>query len=98
MSSSPLLPISELCSSSVQDNLVADKLNKMMSDEVARVHKTEKDSVIQKIDDELKRLNETQEKTTSEIKKRVTEVQSLKDNNLVIAGAAAALKKIRETF
>jgi len=98
MTSSPLLPISELCQSSTKEHSSVDKINKMMTDEISNIQKAEKESILKKIDVETKTLVGKQEEIQAEIQKRVTEVQTLKENNLVLAGAISSLKKIREQF
>jgi len=80
-----LLPISELMNQS--DSNTPAPMVPTNSPEVDRIHRI--------IDSEMKRLIGTHEKNKEEITKRLTEIQTLKENNLVMLGAISAIKKLR---
>lgn len=50
------------------------------------------------IDSELTNLSSVQSKNNDEIKKRLTDIQSLRENNLVVLGAIGGLKKMKENL
>jgi hypothetical protein len=56
---------------------------------------TEKKRICTLIDLEIKKIIETQEKNKEEIQKRQQELKTLLDNNFVLMGAIASIKKIR---
>lgn len=91
---STLKPISEMCEM-VESNPCVDKMNTMVSEEMNSIKKAERSRWESIIDSEIKTLIGTQEKTTEEIKKKLTEIQTLKEHNLVISGAISGLKKVR---
>jgi hypothetical protein len=50
------------------------------------------------IDSEIASLQKIQSTNNDEIKKRLTDIQSLRENNLVVVGALGGLKKMKESL
>ncbi|CAM9094074.1 unnamed protein product [Ectocarpus sp. 12 AP-2014] len=53
---------------------------------------------LETIDSELTSLGKVQSSNNDEIKKRMTEIQSLRENNLVVVGAIGGLKKMKDSL
>lgn len=57
-----------------------------------------KTQMISKINTKLEEFSSKQKKCTDEIQMKLKEIQVLKDNNLVLSGAVAAMKSIKSEF
>lgn len=92
----PLLPITDLLTSGVSTSVseITKKVDSAVTSELKKVQDTEHEKIQKVLKDEITRLTETQTKNNDEIKKRVTELQSIRENNLVVAGAVSGLKKV----
>ena len=92
----PLLPITDLLTSDVSTSVseITKKVDFAVTSELKKVQDTEHEKIQKVLKDEITRLTETQTKNNDEIKKRVTELQSIRENNLVVAGAVSGLKKV----
>ncbi len=95
---SPLLPITDLLSSDVTKtaSFVSDKVDLLVSDGMNKVKTEESSRILKIITDEIGKLSTTQDKNNEEIKKRMSDLQALRENNLVIAGAVSGLKKMAQ--
>lgn len=93
---SPLLPITDLMSNDVSKTVsfVSERVDRAVSEGMTKVKGEESERILNILTDEISKLSTTQEKNNEEIKKRVADVQSLRENNLVIAGAVSGLKKM----
>lgn len=83
----PLIPMSEMFLSGTDKNA-----RKPMEQD----KKESLSYALELIDAELASLNTIQCTNNEEIKKRLTDIQSLRENNLVVVGAIGGLKKIKE--
>lgn len=95
---SPLIPMSEMFTDSAANN--KDNNNNIGgADEQARKNPATKGSLsyaLEQIESEIAGLTDIQSNNNEEVKKRLTEIQSLRENNLVVVGAIGGLKKLRE--
>lgn len=66
------------------------------SADVSQLRKPSDRAVFDSIDSEINSLVTIQASNNDEIKKRMTEIQSLRESNLVVVGAIRGLKKIKE--
>lgn len=57
---------------------------------------SKRESTPELIDKELESLVKIQDSNNEEIKKRLTDIQRLRENNLLVVGAISGLKKIKE--
>lgn len=94
--STPLLPISDLISSDISNTAsdISTKVDLAVADGLQKAKGKENDRVTSIIRGELEQLTQTQAKNNEEIKKKASELQSLRENNLVVAGAVSGLRKV----
>lgn len=94
----PLLPISDLLyvdnDVSKTVSSISNKMDRAVTDGLQKVKETEHERVKKVIMEEIDQLAQKQDKTNEEIKRRVAELQSLRESNLVVAGAVSGLRKI----
>ena len=91
----PLIPMSEMFGAVAENS--RDKTQLTDQSHQQQLPKKGSTSYSQDvIDREIANLDAIQSKNNEEIKKRLTEIQSLRENNLVVVGALGGLKKIRE--
>ena len=83
----PLIPMSEMFSSSTTE-----------SKDVRQKSGQPPSSTKDLIDIELETLTTVQTSNNEEIKKRLTDIQSLRENNLVVIGAIGVLKKLKKNL
>ena len=100
-SHSPLIPMSEMFMSAApaEERESAASKGNSGADEQACKNTATKGSLsyaLEQIDREIAGLTDIQSNNNEEVKKRLTEIQSLRENNLVVVGAIGGLKKLRE--
>lgn len=91
----PLIPMSEMFTTSSASEVRKDTRQPVEQQQLP----SKKGSLsysLELIDLELANLTNIQSTNNEEIKKRLTDIQSLRENNLVVVGAIGGLKKIRE--
>lgn len=88
----PLIPMSEMFGPSTNDS--GDSRQPM--EQQKSLQKASLAYVLEIIQSELDSLTKIQTSNNEEIKKRLTEIQGFRENNLVVVGAIGGLKKIRE--
>lgn len=98
----PLIPMSEMFMQSTSGAGATVESNKDRRD-VADQHQTssKKGSLshaLEIIDSELANLGKVQSNNNDEIKKKLTDIQSIRENNLVVVGAIGGLKKMKESL
>lgn len=101
----PLIPMSEMFTSNAATNTTT-AATAGPADAAAATSNTEQQQQglrkgsraysLELIDNEIENLSSIQSKNNEEIKKRLTDIQSLRENNLVVAGALGGLKKLKE--
>lgn len=92
----PLIPMSDIFSPSSTSQYNKDT-RKQFESPVARSQPATP-SVIDLMDKEIANLQKIQTDNNEEIKKRLTDIQSLRENNLVVVGALGGLKKLKESL
>jgi len=92
----PLIPMSDIFSppSTSQYN----KDSRKQIDSPAAQSQPANPSVLDLMDKEIANLQKIQADNNEEIKKRLTDIQSLRENNLVVVGALGGLKKLKESL
>ena len=99
----PLIPMSEMFASNT--TTAATAASTATAATAATASSTEQQQALRKgsrayslelIDNEIENLSSIQSKNNEEIKKRLTDIQSLRENNLVVVGALGGLKKLKE--
>ncbi|CAN0448788.1 unnamed protein product [Ectocarpus sp. 12 AP-2014] len=88
----PLIPMSEMFGSNTKESIAS----RQPMEQQKCSQKASLAYVLEIIDGELDSLSKMQTSNKEEIKKRLTEIQSFRENNLVVVGAIGGLKKIRE--
>ncbi|CAN0370567.1 unnamed protein product [Ectocarpus sp. 12 AP-2014] len=88
----PLIPMSEMFGSNTNERMAS----RQPTEQQECLQKASLAYVLEIIEGELDSLSKIQTSNKEEIKKRLTEIQSLRENNLVVVGAIGGLKKIRE--
>ncbi|CAN0247540.1 unnamed protein product [Ectocarpus sp. 6 AP-2014] len=88
----PLIPMSEMFGSNT--NETSDSRQPMEQQKSSQ--RASLTYVLEIIESELGSLAKVQTSNNEEIKKRLTEIQSFRESNLVVVGAISGLKKIRE--
>jgi len=88
----PLIPMSEMFGSSTNES----NDSRQPMEQQKSLQKASLAYVEEIIESELCSLTKIQTSNNEEIKKRLTEIQSFRENNLVVVGAIGGLKKIRE--
>lgn len=94
-SQNPLIPMSEMFMSNTATE------NKKDARQHADQQVTKKGSMSyaqEMIDNEIASLQKVQSNNNEEIKKRLTDIQALRENNLLVVGALGGLKKIKENL
>lgn len=86
----PLIPMSEMFMSSTPESKDARQSADKQSS------KTSPSYVLDLIDNELESLVKIQNSNNEEIKKSLTDIQRLRENNLLVVGALGGLKKIKD--
>lgn len=87
----PLIPMSEMFMSSTAENKeIRQPAEQQLSKRASPSYAPEL------IDKELESLVKIQDSNNEEIKKRLTDIQRLRENNLLVVGAISGLKKIKE--
>lgn len=89
----PLIPMSEMFGPSTNES--SDSRQPIMEQQKS-LQKASLAYVLEIIESELGSLTKIQASNNEEIKKRLTEIQSFRENNLVVVGAIGGLKKMRE--
>ena len=95
----PLIPMSEMFTTSTASEVPNDTRQPVEQQQQQQQQPSKKGSLsysLELIDLELANLTNIQSNNNEEIKKRLTDIQSLRENNLVVVGAIGGLKKIRE--
>ena len=88
----PLIPMSEMFGSSTNES----NDSRQPMEQQKSLQKASLAYVEEIIESELCSLTKIQTSNNEEIKKRLTEIQSFRENNLVVVGAIGGLKKIKE--
>jgi len=88
----PLIPTPEMFGSSTNES----NDSRQPMEQQKSLQKASLAYVEEIIESELCSLTKIQTSNNEEIKKRLTEIQSFRENNLVVVGAIGGLKKIRE--
>lgn len=96
----PLLPITDLLSDEVSPTAssISEKVNRVVSDGMKKIRGDEGSRVVDIINAEIETLTKSQEKNNEEHNKRVKEIQTIREHNLVISGAVSGLKKVLQSF
>ena len=89
----PLIPMSEMFATSTDVN---KDIHQPVNQQQQGSKKGSRSHSMEVIDLEIANLTEIQSNNNEEIKKRLTDIQSLRENNLVVVGAIGGLKKIKE--
>lgn len=92
----PLIPMSEMFATSTAASEVPKDTRQPVEQQQPPSKKGSLSYSLELIDLELTNLTNIQSTNNEEIKKRLTDIQSLRENNLVVVGAIGGLKKIRE--
>lgn len=87
----PLIPMSQMFMASTPEANESQQPADRQSSKKASPSYT-----LQIIDSELGNLGKVQTQNNEEIKKRLTEIQTFRESNLVVVGAIGGLKKIKE--
>ncbi len=87
----PLLPVPDLLLRDASSDDDAGAKSRPDASDVSEAEKRRATSVIRA---EMEHLTRTQERNNDEIKKRASDLQALRENNLVVAGAVSGLKKV----
>jgi hypothetical protein len=91
----PLLPIADLLSPDISTaSSISDKVDCAVKEGLKKVKAGENDRVTRILEDEIAELLLAQEKNNDEIRKRALDLQTLKEKNLVVAGAVSGLRKV----
>lgn len=93
----PLIPMSEMFTPTTTAD--SSKDSHLPTGHQQHVQQPQKGSLsysLELIDNEITSLDAIQSKNNEEIKKRLADIQSLRENNLVVVGAIGGLKKIKE--
>lgn len=88
----PLIPMSEMFMSNTTECQDA----RQPADKQQSSKRTSSSYSFDIIDNELESLAKIQDSNNEEIKKRLAEIQRLRENNLLVVGAVGGLKKIKE--
>lgn len=91
----PLIPMSEMFATSTASEVNKDT-HQPVDQQQQRSKKGSLSYSMEVIDLEIANLTSIQSNNNEEIKKRLTDIQSLRENNLVVVGAIGGLKKIKE--
>lgn len=96
----PLLPISDLLTDDVSGTAssISDKVDRVVMDGMKKIKVDEGSRIVDIINKEIETLTKSQEKNNEEHNKRVKEIQTIREHNLVISGAVSGLKKVLESF
>lgn len=96
----PLLPIADLLSQDISNTAssISSNLDKAVTSGLQKAKTTENERVSTIINNEITQLNQKQDKINDEIKKKVAELQSLREKNLVVAGAVSGLRSILDNI
>ncbi|CAM9555172.1 unnamed protein product [Ectocarpus sp. 8 AP-2014] len=92
----PLIPMSEMFGSNTNENGDSHSRQPMEQQQQKSSQRASLTYVLEIIESELGSLAKIQTSNNEEIKKRLTEIQSYRESNLVVVGAISGLKKIRE--
>ena len=92
----PLIPMSDIFSPP-STSLCNKDIQKQIKSPIAQSDPAPS-SVLDMIDREVENLKKIQSDNNEEIKKRLTDIQSLRENNLVVVGALGGLKKLKESL
>lgn len=87
----PLIPMSEILMSGTNESSGPRQPPEQQSSKT-----TSSSHVLEIIESDLKSLSNIKNSNNEEIKKKLTEIQSLRENNLVVVGAIGGLQKIKE--
>ena len=88
----PLIPMSEVFGSNTNES----NDSRQPVEQQKPLQKASPAYVLEIIESELDSLTKIQTFNNEEIKKRLTEIQSFRENNLVVVGAIGGLKKMRQ--
>lgn len=99
-SKTPLLPITDLLGQDISSTAssISSNLDRAVTDGLQKAKSTENERVTTIINEEITQLAQKQENNNEEIRKRVADLQSLREKNLVVAGAVSGLRKILESI
>ena len=92
----PLLPIADLLSDEISTTAssISEKVDRVVTEGMEKIKGGEGARIVDIINGEIVRLTKSQEKNNEEHNKRVKEIQTIREQNLVISGAVSGLKKI----
>lgn len=91
----PLIPMSEMFTTSTTSETHKD-IRQPVDQHQQNPKKGSLAYSTEVIDSEIANLTSIQSNNNEEIKKRLADIQSLRENNLVVVGALGGLKKIKE--
>ena len=96
----PLLPISDLLSDEMSPTTssISEKVDRVVSDGMKKIKGDEGSRIVDIINAEIETLTKSQDKNNEEHNKRVKEIQTIREHNLVISGAVSGLKKVLESI
>ena len=92
----PLLPVSDLLSDDMSgaSSSISERVDRVVSDGMKKIRGDEGSRIVDIINEEIATLTKSHDKNNEEHNKRVKEIQSIREQNLVISGAVTGLKKV----
>ena len=96
----PLLPVADLMSQEIPgpSSSISESVDKAVAESLKKAKGSETERIRTIMNDEISRMSTVQEQNNEEIRKKASDLQVLKDKNLVLAGAISSLKKVMESI